>query len=308
MRPKAIAFATYGGPEVLQITNTDIPEPDPDQVRVAVRAAGVNPYDWKVRSGAMAAAVPLELPYVPGLELAGTVDAVGDGVGALSVGDEVSGPAQHAYASYVVADAARLMRRPATLDAERAGALPVAAEAAHRALAELDVMVGETVLIHGAAGAVGTLATQFALDRGARVIGTAGGAGLSRVTELGAEAVGHGEGVAERVRDIAPHGVDAVLDTSGAEVLALSAELTGDPARVLTLADPQGAQRHGVRFSSAGPGRDHTAPALEQALALHERGTLSLPLHATYPLDQAAEAHRTGEAGRLTGKLVLTTG
>lgn len=308
MRPKAIAFATYGGPEVLQLTNTDVPEPAPDQVRVAVRHAGVNPYDWKLRGGAMAAFVPLELPYVPGLEMAGTVDAVGDGVAGLAVGDEVFGPAPHAYASYVVTDEAHLTPRPATLDPEHAAALPVAAEAAYRALEELGFTAGETLLVHGAAGAVGNLAVRFALDRGGRVLGTAREDALPQVAEAGAAAVGYGEGVADRVREVAPRGVDAVLDTSGADVLALSAELTGDPARVLTLADPRGAEQHGVRFSGGGQGRDHTAAALELALALHERGTLGVPVHATYPLERAAEAHRAGEAGHLTGKLLLDCG
>ncbi|GAA2598023.1 NADP-dependent oxidoreductase [Streptomyces axinellae] len=304
--PEAIAFAAYGGPDVLKPTSIDIPEPDPTQVRVAVRQAGVNPLDWKLRSGAMAAFMPVELPWIPGLEVAGTVEETGDGVSGFQVGDEVFGRAPHAYATHVLADAEALAHRPEDLDARRAAALPVAAEAAYRALEELRVEPGETVLVHGAGGVVGNLAVQFALERGARVIGTAGEGARDRLTGLGAEPVTYGEGWAGRVREVAPHGVDAVLDASGADVLRESVELAGDGGRVLTLADPGAAQEYGALFSGGGPGADRTGPALDLALTLYRRGTLSVPLHAPYPLTEAAEAHRRGEAGGLDGKLVLT--
>ncbi|WP_326808831.1 NADP-dependent oxidoreductase [Streptomyces sp. NBC_01775] len=304
--PEAIAFAAYGGPDVLKPTSIDIPEPDPTQVRVAVREAGVNPLDWKLRSGAMAAFMPLELPWIPGFEVAGTVEETGDGVSGLQVGDEVFGRAPHAYATHVIADAGALVHRPEDLDARRAAALPVAAEAAYRALEELNVGPGETVLVHGAAGVVGNLAVHFALERGARVIGTAGEAAHDRLTALGAEPVTYGEGWADRVRAVAPHGVDAVLDASGADVLGDSVALAEDGTRVLTLADPAAAQEHGALFSGGGPDADRTGPALELALALYRRGALDVPLHAPYPLAEAAEAHRRGEAGGLDGKLVLT--
>ncbi|MGI5351685.1 NADP-dependent oxidoreductase [Streptomyces sp. CA-250714] len=305
--PEAIAFAAYGGPEVLHPTGIDIPEPDPDQVRVAVRAAGVNPLDWKLRSGALAAAMPVELPYIPGLEFAGTVDAVGDGVGSLEPGDEVFGRAQHAYATLLVADTTMLRLRPDDLDVLRAAGLPVAAEAAYRALEELGVAAGETLLVHGAGGAVGNLAVQFAVARGAHVVGTAAERVHRRLADLGATPVTYGEGWAERVRAVAPRGVHAVLDTSGADVLGDSVGLAGGgAARVLTLADPQAARAHGVRFSWGQAG-SHLGAALDQALALHRRGTLSVPLAEPVPLADAARAHRAGEAGGLSAKLVLTT-
>ncbi|RCG22146.1 NADP-dependent oxidoreductase [Streptomyces diacarni] len=304
--PEAIAFATYGDPEVLQPTGIDIPEPDPDQVRIAVRAAGVNPLDWKIRSGAMVTAMPVTLPHIPGLEFAGTVESVGDGVSDLSAGDEVFGRAPGAYASLLLADTAQLRRRPDDLDVRRAAGLPVAAEAAHRALTELEIAAGETVLVHGAGGAVGNLAVQCALERGARVVGTAGERARERLTRLGATQVTYGNGWPEQVRAAAPGGVAAVLDASGADVLGESVRLAGGPARVLTLADPQAAQTFGVRFSSGGAGEDRTGEALDRVLALHRRGTLDVPLHEPIPLAEAARAHRAGEAGGLDGKLVLT--
>ncbi|MFE9383040.1 NADP-dependent oxidoreductase [Streptomyces sp. NPDC007025] len=305
--PEAIAFAAYGGPEVLRPTGIDVPEPDPDQVRVAVRAAGVNPLDWKLRSGSMAAVMPVPLPHIPGSEFAGTVEAVGDGVGSLEPGDEVFGHASQAYATLLVADLDMLRLRPGDLDVHRAAGLPSAAEAAHRALEELDIAAGETLLVHGAGGAVGNLAVQFALARGAQVVGTAGERVHQRLSRLGATPVRYGEGWPERVTAAAPHGVDAVLDVSGADVLGDSVRLArGGAARVLTLASPQAAQAQGARFSGGGDGLRRTGAALDEALALLRRGTLEVPLHPPIPLAEAAEAHRAGEAGGLDGKLVLT--
>ncbi|MBE9499239.1 MULTISPECIES: NADP-dependent oxidoreductase [Streptomyces] len=305
--PEAIAFAAYGGPEVLRLTGIDVPEPDPDQVRVAVRAAGVNPLDWKLRSGALAAVMPVPLPHIPGSEFAGTVEAVGDGVSSLEPGDEVFGHASQAYATLLVADLDMLRLRPGDLDVHRAAGLPSAAEAAYRALEELDVAAGETLLVHGAGGAVGNLAVQFALARGAQLVGTAAERVHQRLSRLGAVPVRYGEGWPERVAAAAPHGVDAVLDVSGADVLGDSVRLArGGAARVLTLASPQAAQAHGARFSGGGDGLRRTGAALDQALALLRRGTLEVPLHAPFPLAEAAEAHRAGEAGGLDGKLVLT--
>ncbi|MEU6733064.1 NADP-dependent oxidoreductase [Streptomyces physcomitrii] len=306
--PEAIAFAEYGPPEVLEAVTRPRPEPGPGQVLVAVRAAGVNPLDWKLRGGAMAAVMPLALPHVPGLELAGTVDALGEGVEGLTVGEEVFGKARGAYAAYALAEADQLARRPEDLDPVPAAGVAVAAEAAYRALDELGPTEGETLLVHGAAGAVGSMAAQFARARGARVLGTASAPAQDRVRELGAETVVYGEGVAERLRSAAPEGVDAVLDTSGADVLGLSVALAGGTGRVLSLVDPVAAEQHGVRFSAGTPDEDRTAAALEQVLVLHRAGTLALPVPVTLPLAEAAEAHRWGERGGSGGKLLLLVG
>lgn len=306
--PQAIAFAAYGGPEVLHLTRVRLLAPGPGQVWVAVHLSGVNPLDWKIRSGSVAALHPVDLPYVPGLELSGTVIAVGAGVG-LSKGAEVLGRAPATYATHAVAKASQLVSKPAGLGWEEAAALPVAAEAAYRALAELEVAAGDTLLIHGAGGAVGNLAVQFAVARGAHVIGTAREASYARLAALGVLPVTLSDATGslrERVTEVAPGGVDAALDlVGGGEVLATSVRLTHDSGRVVTLADPRGAQVRGVRFSAVG-GEDYSVPALRQALELHAAGSLSLPLHRSYPLAEAAAAHREGERGHLTGKIVLS--
>ncbi|MDJ0341471.1 NADP-dependent oxidoreductase [Streptomyces sp. H10-C2] len=303
---KAIAFTAFGDADVLRPTDIEVPAPGPGQVRLAVRAAGVNPLDFKIRSGWMTEVFPVRLPHVPGLEASGTVEAVGEGVTGLAVGDEVFGPVNGAYAEQLVAGADRLAVKPASLSWEEAAALPVAGETAWRALELLNLTAGETLLIHGAAGGVGTLAVQFAVARGARVIGTASEAGHEYLRSLGAIPVTYGEGLAERVRALTDGRVDAVLDASGRDVLGVSVELAGGPERVVTIADAPGAPAHQVRFSGGGPGEDRTADALANALALHAAGSLRLRIHRTYPLGDAAEAHRASEHGHLTGKIVLT--
>ncbi|NJQ17030.1 NADP-dependent oxidoreductase [Streptomyces bohaiensis] len=305
--PMAMAFAEYGGPEVLTPLEVAEPVPGPGQVRVSVRAAGVNPLDAKLRSGAMAGAWQVEMPFVPGSELAGTVDAVGDDVHDLSVGEAVMGLGAHCYAEQALADRDRVARIPEGMDVEHAAAVPVAAETAWRALETLRVGAADTLLVHGAGGVVGAMTVRFALARGARVVGTASAAAVPRVAALGAMAVTYGEGVAERVRETVPGGVDAVLDTSGADVIGESVELAGSPERVLSVVDPEAARRYGARFSSSpGDAVDHAAAGLAQAVALHRAGALHLPIHAMFPLAEAAEAHRALAAGGLSGKIVLS--
>ncbi|MFE9456548.1 NADP-dependent oxidoreductase [Streptomyces californicus] len=308
MRTDAIAFADYGTPDVLGPTATDVPDPGPGQVRIRVHATTVNPLDVKLRGGAMAAFMPLDLPHVPGLELAGTVESTGPDVRHLAPGTAVFGAASHTYAGLALADARQLATIPRGMDHHQAAALPVAAEAAWRALEELDLGAGQILLVHGAAGGVGTLAVQFALARGARVIGTASAAGLTHLTGLGAAASTYGAGLSERVRALAPGGVDKVLDTSGADVLRDSVDLAGDPDHVLTLADPMAARAHGVRFSPGGGTGDRTADALAAVGALHENARLTQRIHQVLPLSQAARAHRIAEAGHLHGKIILTPG
>ncbi|NEA70793.1 NADP-dependent oxidoreductase [Streptomyces sp. SID13588] len=305
---KAIAFAAYGDADVLQPTDIEVPAPGPGQVRLTVHAAGVNPLDCKIRSGAVSAVFPVELPHVPGLEASGTVEAVGEGVTGLAVGDEVFGPVAGAYAEQLVVDAGRLAVKPASLSWAQAAALPVAAETAWRTLELLDVKAGETLLIHAAAGGVGTLAVQFAVARGVQVIGTASEANHEYLRSLGAVPVTYGDGLAERVRAVSGGPVDAVLDAAGRDVLGVSVELAGGPERVVTIADAMHAPAHQVRFSSGGPGQDRTEAALAGALALHAEGSLQVSIARTYPLTDAAEAHRASEHGHHTGKIVLTIG
>lgn len=307
-RIREIRFAEHGAPEVLDVAEMrEIPEPGPGQVLLRVKAVGVNPLDAKIRSGVLAAVFPVTFPHVPGQDVAGVVDAVGADVTAWAVGDEVLGFGTRTYADYALADADRLAAKPAALSWELAGALPTAADAAYRALAEVKVGEGDTVLVHAAAGGVGGLAVQFAKLLGARVIGTASEANHEYLRELGAEPVTYGEGLADRVRALAPDGVDAAVDFVGGGVLAASVALAGGPERVMSIVDPHDAEANGVRFSSGHDGEDYLIAALTLASDLLVRGRLVLPLAGVLSLDEAAEAHRRIDSGRTRGKLVLLT-
>ncbi|WP_432015724.1 NADP-dependent oxidoreductase [Streptomyces cucumeris] len=296
----AIAFSEYGAPEVLRLSEVTPPEPGPGQVRIRVRAASVNPLDMKIRSGLMAAAIPARFPVVPGLDAAGVVDAVGEGAEA-AVGDEVLGATVGgSYGEHALLE--RPVAKPAALSWEVAASLVTVGRTASRVLAQLGVYEGRTLLVHGAAGSVGFLAVQLAVARGITVIGTVGEHDIERVTALGATAVRYGDGWAQRVKAVAPQGVDFVLDASGAGVLADSVTLTGDSAHVITIADMSAAQ-HGVRFSSGGA--DQAGESLSELVRMAADGRLTLPIWRTYPLAEAARAHRDLEARRNRGKVVL---
>jgi NADPH:quinone reductase-like Zn-dependent oxidoreductase len=300
----AMGFSEYGGPEVVRRLDVEVPEPAAGEVRIRVRCAGVNPLDWKLRSGQMAAFWPLTFPYVLGSEAAGVVEAVGADAGPWRTGDEVLGPVTAGYAVRTLARADRLVAKPPGLPWELAGGLPAAAEAAYRTLTALRVAKDDTLLVHGAAGGVGSLAVQFAVSAGVRVIGTASPGNHDYLRSLGAEPVAYGEGVGARVRELTP-GVDAVLDAAGRGVLPESVELAGGPERVLTLADAAGAQALGVRFSRLADGEDQHVAGIERALALYRDGRLHLPVWRALPLAEAADAHRASEEGHLRGKIVL---
>ena len=298
---KALQVARFGPPEVLRVVDVDEPHAGPGQIRVAVRAAGVNPVDWKIRSGAMQQYMPVQLPYVPGSDVAGVVDEVGRGVGGVAVGDEVFGFALGGgSAEYAVLE--HFAARPAGMSWAEAAALPVAVETAVRTLNMLDVSPGQTLLINGAAGGVGTVAVQFARARGATVIGTASPANHDFLRSLGATPTMYGAGLVQRVRALAPTGVDFALDVAGRGALPELIELTGSAERVLTIADPQ-AQQYGVPYTGGGGQRSYEA--LAEAARLFTQGRFSLPVERTFPLADAPEAHRISEEGHVRGKLVL---
>jgi NADPH:quinone reductase-like Zn-dependent oxidoreductase len=296
---KAARFSRFGGPEVLEIVDLPDPRPGPGQVRIAVRAAGVNASDWKKRQGLM----DQDLPQTMGYEAAGIVDELGDGVTHVAIGDRVfgfsaDGAAQAALA--VLSDYAPISPR---LDFAAAAALPASVETAARALDQLGVENGSTVLINGASGSVGGAAVQLAVARGARVIGTGSPATHEFLRSLGAEPVAYGDGMPERVRALARGGVDLALDVAGSGVLPELIELAGDPEHVITIADFAGAQRYGVRFSRGDSGR--AIYALAEVSELIESGRFTLPVGQTFALADVATAHRVGEAGQVRGKLVL---
>jgi NADPH:quinone reductase-like Zn-dependent oxidoreductase len=299
----AIRFSAYGDPDVLDLVEVPDPTPGPGEVLVRVRAAGVNPADWKRRRGLWSGGTPLEQPSGLGYDLAGVVEAVGDGVSSPAVGDEVFGTGRDTYAELALSTPAELAARPGGVPWEVVGGAGVAARTAYRVLRQLEVGPGDTLLIHAAAGGVGLIATQLALAWGASVVGTAGAENQSFVRELGATPVRHGAGWEDRVREAAPDGIDAVLDGSGRGELAGSVALAGGPGRVLTITAPD-AKEHGVRFSGGDAGVDVSA-AFPDVARLLAAGELVLPVWRTYPLADAAEAHRASEAGHLRGKLVL---
>ena len=298
---KAIQFDQFGGTDVLHEADVEVPQPGPGQVRIRVRAAGVNALDGKIRSGALKAVFPTPLPVVPGYEVSGTVDAVGVGVTDVSVGDEVFGWSDTgAYAEYALATT--VAPKPAELDWERAVALPVAGEAAERVLNLLGVAPGETLLVHGAAGAVGTIVVQLAASRGVRIIGTAGAENQDYVASLGAAATLYGDGLVERVQALAPDGVDAVLDVAGKGALEDSITLRGGTDRIVTLADFR-AHQLGITFANGA-----TERSAERLAALARDAAIGkvVTTVTAYPLAQAATAQQVSDTGHIRGKLVLT--
>ncbi|MEV6212576.1 NADP-dependent oxidoreductase [Kitasatospora sp. NPDC051914] len=296
----AITFSEYGTPEVLRPSEVTPPEPGPGQVRIKVRAASVNPLDMKIRSGLMAEVAPARFPVVPGLDAAGVVDAAGEGAGA-AVGDEVLGStAGGSYAEYALLE--RPVAKPEALSWEAAASLVTVGRTAFRVLGQLGVQPGQTLLVHGAAGSVGVIAVQLAAARGITVVGTVAEHDIERVTALGATAVRYGDGWVERVTAAAPGGVDRVFDASGAGVLADSVALTGDPGKVITIAD-MSARQHGVRFSAGTT--EQGEDVLPELVRLAAGGRLTVPVWRTYPLAEAARAHADLEAHRNRGKAVL---
>lgn len=227
---KAARFSRFGGPEVLEVVELPDPHPDPGQIRITVRAAGVNASDAQKRQGLM----DVYLPQTLGYEAAGVVDEIGTGVGGVTLGDRVFGFCPGGAAQAELAVLAVFAATPAGVDDARAAALPAAIETAARALDQLGVVAGLTLLINGASGSVGSAAVQLAVARGARVIGTAGPANQDYLRSLGAQPVVYGDGLIERVRAIAPSGVDLALDAAGSGVLPELIGLAGGPDQVLT--------------------------------------------------------------------------
>jgi NADPH:quinone reductase-like Zn-dependent oxidoreductase len=296
---KAARFDRFGGPEVLEIVDIADPHPGPGEIRIKVRAAGINASDWKKRQGLMDEALPQTLGY----EAAGIIDELGADVTGVEVGDRVFGASPYGAAQAELAVLSYWAPIPDSLDYASSAALPAAAETAARALDQLGVTVGDTLLINGASGSVGNAAVQFALDRGARVIGTGSPRTHDALRALGAAPVTYGAGMPERVRAIAPTGVDFALDVAGSGVLPDLVALAGARERVITVADFLGAQRAGVRFSRGDDGR--ATYALAQAAQMAEAGRFTIAVGRTFSLADIAEAHRVGEAGAVRGKLVL---
>ena len=301
---EAVVFDEYGAADVLRLARLPRPSPGRGEVRVRVRAAGVQPADCATRSGwfAQRGIGMAPFPRQLGNEFAGVIDAIGEGVTSLVVGDEVLGWTNaNAYAEAVVVPIGQLVLKPVMMSWAVAGALSASGQTAHTAVEALSIERGDTVLVHGAAGGVGTMAVQLARLRGAHVIGTASRENHDYLRALGADPVLYGPGLAERVRAIAPHGVDAALDGSGRGALDASIELGIDPSRIGTLVDAEDVQRLGVH-----PIRSQRSRERLQALVdLHDAGRLRVHVRDIYPLAYAAVAHRDVENGHGRGKVVL---
>jgi NADPH:quinone reductase-like Zn-dependent oxidoreductase len=297
---KAIQFNRYGGAEVLRQVDIDPPHASPGQIRITVRAAGVNPSDWKRRSGLYRNFESVEFPAGVGVEAAGIVNEIGAGVYGVAIGDPVFG-----FGINTMAEQALLTHwahQPGTVSFEVAASLPVVVETAWRCLDEVGVRSGETLLICGAAGGIGSAAIQLARLRGMTVIGTASAAKHDYLRQLGAQATSYGPGLAERVRQLAPAGVDAALDLAGAGIIPDLIDIVGDAGKVLSAADFD-APKYGARFSY-GPPRDPQR-VLADAARLLASGRLRMHVEQTFPLADTAAAQILSATGRVTGKLVV---
>lgn len=306
---KVAAATQYGGPEVATIIEVPTPEPGVGEVRVSVRAAGVNPIDYKVYSG-MFGENPDRLPIRLGFEAAGVVDAVGPDVTDLAVGDEVIGhPIPGASAEQIVAPASSFVRKPANISWEEAAGLLLVGVTAVHCLKATDVKAGDTVLIHGAGGA-GLAAIQLVAAKGARPIITASPAKHDDLRALGGEPVAYGDGLLERVREIAPEGVDAAIDTVGSdEALEVSLALVADRGRIASIANFGSGAEAGIKLLGGGPGADpgtEIRSAAKSELAdLVAAGQFTVVLDRTFPLADVADAHAYQASGHATGKVVL---
>ncbi len=307
---KTVVATGYGGPEVLAVQDIVLPELGPGQVLIEVRAAGTNPIDFKLYSGYMGDD-PAALPLPVGMEAAGVVAALGSAdpvgyTGALSIGDEVIATNISAgYAEQVIADAAEIGHKPASLSFEEAAGLLLVAETAWHLLTNTAVGTGDTVLIHGAGGGVGLAAIQLAVARGAVVIATASPARHDELRAYGARPVAYGPGLADRVRAIGA--VDAALDLVGTEeALDTSVELVADKSRIATIANFDKAPQLGIATLTGADGgqaiRDASRPEL---IRLAAAGQLSVAVDKVFPLAQAADAHRYLQTGHAHGKVVL---
>ncbi|MFG2680722.1 NADP-dependent oxidoreductase [Streptomyces sp. NPDC048392] len=294
---KKVSFAEFGGPDVLRLVDAEEPHAGPGEIRVAVRAAGVNPVDWRIREGQVLGAHPVELPAGVGLDAAGVVDEVGAGVEGVEAGDRVFGEGSSTYAEFAVLSA--WARMPEGLTFEEAAGYPSVMETALRVIREVGVRPGQTLLVSGASGGVGSAVLQIARDRGITVVGTAGAANQEYLRGLGAVATTYGEGWAERVRRLGR--VDAALDLAGSGVLRELVGLTGDPQKVVTIAD-LGAPEVGVRFSGVA---GSVPAALAETVDLISRGKLHIPVEKSYALAEAAAAHTDSQAGHTRGRRVV---
>ncbi|THA77360.1 NADP-dependent oxidoreductase [Streptomyces sp. A0642] len=298
---RAARFHEYGGVESLVIEQAPDPRPGPGEIRVRLTAASVNPIDWKLRTGALHELIPLELPAIPGRDGAGVVDEIGEGVQGVSIGDRVFGLGGVTGATAELLILSAWAHVPATWTDEQAAGAGLASVTAMRGLNALGSLAGHTLLVEGAAGGVGSAAVEIAVAQGATVIGTASERNHEFLTSLGAVPTTYGPGLAQRLSALAPHGIDIALDTAASGSLGDLVAITGDPARVATVADHAAGQRLGTHVVNA----ENDPTLLSAAAELGGQGLYTPRIEQTYPLERIADAHAHAERGRTRGKIVI---
>jgi NADPH:quinone reductase-like Zn-dependent oxidoreductase len=301
---KAVRFDEYGGIEVLKVVDVPRPVPGAGQLLVQVKAAGINPGEAKIREGLLDARWPATFPSGEGSDLAGIVAEIGPGVSGVSVGDEVIGWTDNraSQAEYVVVEAQHLTPKPSGVPWEVAGALFVAGATAYAAVRAVSLTEGDTVVVSGAAGGVGSLAVQLARRPDATAIGLASQANFQWLAGHGVIPVAYGDGVAHRIR-LAAGKVDAFIDTFGADYVQLALELGVEASRIDTIANFEAVDRYGVKADGSGAGA--SASVLAELAGLIAAGELEVPIAATFPLDQVQDAYRQLATGHILGKIVL---
>jgi NADPH:quinone reductase-like Zn-dependent oxidoreductase len=304
MPVKAVRFDEYGGVEVLKVVDVPRPAPEAGQVLVQVKAAGINPGEAKIRAGLLRARWPATFPSGQGSDLAGIVAETGPGVTGASVGDEIIGRTDNraSQAEYVAVEEQHLTAKPAGVSWEVAGALFVAGTTAYATVRAVALTEGDTVVISGAAGGVGSLAVQLARRTGATVIGLASEAHYPWLAGHGVIPVAYGDGVADRIEQAASK-VDAFIDTFGADYVRLALELGVEPSRIDTIANFEAVARYGVKAEGNMAGA--SASALAELAGLIADGELEVPIAATFPLNRVQDAYRRLAEGHVLGKIVL---
>jgi NADPH:quinone reductase-like Zn-dependent oxidoreductase len=302
---RAVRFDHYGGVQVLDVVEVTPPVPASGQVLVRVKAAGINPGEAKIREGLLDELWPSTFPSGQGSDLAGVVDQLGDQVDNFRVGDEVLGFTHDraSQAEFVTVDADDLIKRPPNVPWEVAGSLFVVGTTAYAAVRAVSLEDGDTVVIAGAAGGVGSIAVQLAKRQGATVIGVASNRDHDWLRAHGVIPVTHGAGVGDRIRDAAQRKVDALIDTVGEGYVQLALELGIEPGRIDTIADFQTAEQYGVKTD--GNAAAASAEVLAELAATVERGELDVPIGRVYPLAQVRDAYRDLEQHQSRGKIAL---
>ena len=303
--PQAVRFDEYGGIDVLYVAEADRPTPAPGQVLVRVKAAGINPGEAAIREGVFDGVWPTTFPSGQGSDLAGVIEELGDGSGGFSVGDEVIGfvNTRSSHAEFVLVEAGDLVHRPGNVPWEAAGALFVAGTTAYAAVRAVSPGEGDTVVVSGAAGGVGSLVVQLARNTGAAVIGLAGEANHGWLAERGVVPVSYGEGQADRIREASGGEVDAFIDTFGSGYVELALELGVRPDRIDTIIDFAAVEKYGVKAEAS---RDAaSADVLAELAGMISGGALEVPIAGTYPLAEVRAAYRELERRHTRGKIVL---